>query len=332
MPLHLEEFLGEEFQGYVENVPPAKEFKLRRFLPNKPVTDINFAYNVINGKYAQAASITGFNASAPLRDKRDLEKAFGSVAKVQHGFRLDEEEILHFNRPRTDEEKNQAVEYVYDETDDLINGVYDTEEFLRAQTLFTGALVYDDVVNDIHLNVDFGIPVANKLNATVPWVQLGNGPLPLDDIRAAIAQYQAQNSRQKPMVMFMTSATEAHLLANDQIKNQVYGNPLDKRLLTRNDIQNVFSALGFPPYEIYDDVVNLYGVGETQYLADNKVIFLGDGLGFTALGPTVEKNYQSGIYVVPEIKETNPPSQSVFVGETVFPALQKPQAIVILSV
>lgn len=330
MPLHLSEFQGEEFQGYVENVPPAKEYKLRRFLPNKPIKDINFAYNVINGKYAQAASITGFNASAPLRDKKQLEKAFGSVAKVQHGFRLDEEEILRFNRPRDDEEKNQAIEYVYDNTDDLINGVYDVEEFMRAQALYSGILKYDDEENDIHLNIDFGIPAENKLTVTTAWSDPTSKPL--DDIQAAVKQFMTANQRKKPVVMHMTSATEANLLKNEQIKNQVYGNPTDKRLITKSDLQNVFTALGLPPYEIQDDVVNLYGTGEVALLEDNKVVLLGDRLGFTAIGPTVEKNFETGIYVVPEIKETNPPMQSVYVGETVFPALQRPQSIVIMNV
>lgn len=330
MPLHIDEFQQEEFQGYVENVPPAREYKLRRFLPNKTTKDINFAYNVIDGKYGQAASITGFNAAAPLRDKNGLAKAFGSVAKVQHGFRLDEEEILKFNRPRDDEEKNQAVEYVYDQTDELINGVYDIEEFMRAQALYNGQLIYDDNENDIHLNITFDIPVANKLTATVAWSDPASKPL--DDIQAAVNQFKTANKNQKPVVMHMTSKTEANLLKNSQIRNQVYGNSADQRLLTKNDLQNVFSALGLPPYEINDDVVDLHGTGTTQLLADNKVVLLGDKLGNTFIGPTVEKNFESGIYVVPEIKETNPPSQSVFVGETVFPALQRPSAIVHLTV
>ncbi|MBP3950334.1 major capsid protein [Bacillus suaedae] len=328
--LHLDEFQGEEFQGYVENVPLSKEYVLRAFLPNQPTKDINFAYNVVNGKYAQAASITGFNASAPLRDTKSLEKHFGSVAKVQHGFRLDEEQLLRFNRPRDDEEKDMAVDYVYQETDDLIAGVYDIEEYLRAQALYSGVLQYEDTENDIQINVDFGIPAENKLTVTVPWSD--STSTPLTDIQTAVKQYQEQNKRRKPVVMHLTSTTEAHLLQNEQIKGQVYGNPTDKRLLTKADLANVFVALGLPPYAINNDVVDVYGQGEVQLLEDNKVVFLGADLGNTYLGPTVEKNYESGIYVVPEIKESNPPGQSVFVGETVFPALKRPKSIVILSV
>ncbi|POD46283.1 hypothetical protein BKM15_25925 [Pseudomonas syringae pv. syringae] len=330
MPLHSEEFQGEQFLGYVENVPKAREYLLERYLPNKPTKDINFAYNVINGKYAQAASITGFNAAAPLRDKRGLEKAFGSVAKVQHGFRLDEEDILKFNRPRDDEEKDQAVDYIYDQTDELIAGVYDIEEYLRAQALYNGILNYNDPVNDIQVNVDFGIPSANKLTVTTPWSNIDSKPL--EDIQRAVDRFKAANNNKRPVIMHMTSVTESNLLKNSQIRNQVYGNATDTRLLTKNDVANVFAALGLPPYAINDDVVDVYGTGATQLLADNKVVFLGESLGNTFIGPTVEKNFQSGIYVVPEIKETNPPSQSVFVGETVFPAIQRPDSIVHLTV
>lgn len=330
MPLHLQEFQGEEFQGYVENVPPAREYLLRQFLPQETTSDIDFSYDIITGKYAQAASITGFSAAAPLRDTKELAKAFASVAKIQHGFRLDERQILKFNAPRTDQEKQQVVEYVYQNTDELIQGVDDLEEFLRAQALYKGVLTYDDEENDIHIHVDFGVPAANKLTAATAWNDTENAT-PLDDIAAAVKQFQSQNSRRKPVAMHITSATEALLLKNSQIKYQVYGNPTDKRLLTKQDLANVFSSLGLPPYQINDDVVNLYGKGDVPLLDDHKFVLLGEQLGKTMIGPTVEKNFQPGKFVASKIEE-DPPQQSVRVGETAFPALQKPQAIVMMDV
>ncbi|WP_025910669.1 major capsid protein [Priestia flexa] len=329
MPLNLQEFLKEEFQGYVQNVPPQREYLLKSLLPNEPVYDIDFAYNVVNGEYAQAASITGFSATAPLRDKKQLSQAFGSVTKVQHAFRLDEREILKFNAPRHEAEKQQVIDYIYNNTDDLILGVDDLEEFMRAQVLYTGRLKYDDDENDIHIDVDFGIPAENKVSSTTPWSD--SASTPLDDIAAAVQAYKASNQRKKPVVMHMTSATEAWLLRNEQIKAQVFGDPTDKRILTVNDVKNVFSALSLPPYQINDDVVNLYGEGEAPLLEDGKVVLLGDALGKTYVGPTAENNFQPGKFVAPKV-EMDPPQQSVRVGETVFPALQKPQAIVIMDV
>lgn len=328
MPLHLDDFQQPQLQGYIENVPPAREYKLASFMPEKPTFDINFAYNVINGAYAEAASITGWNASAPLRDKRALEKAFAEVAKVQHGARLDEKELLSFNRPRSDQERAQVIDYVYDTTDDLVQGVDDIEEYMRAQAIYTLAMKYDDDENDIHIDFKYEAPAGNKLSVTTPWSDPASKPL--TDVQAAVKQYQKKNQRQKPSVMHITSATEAHLLQNEQIRVQVYGESNGGRLLTRNDVQAAFTALSLPNYEINDDVIVVDGE-KKQLLDDNKVVLLGANLGLTMVGPTVENNYNPGKFVTPKI-ETDPPSQTVIVGKAVFPALQRPQSIVIMSV
>lgn len=328
MPLHLDEFGREQLQGYIENIPVAREYLLSALMPETPTSDINFAFNVINGQYAKAASITGWNASAPLRDKKELEKAFGSVAKVQHGVRLDETELLAFNRPRTDQERAAVVDYVYDTTDDLVQGVDDVEEYMRAQVVYTGVLKYDDDENDIHIDVDFGIPAENKIPVTTAWSDPASTPLL--DLQAAVKQYQANNQRRKPIVMHMTSSTEALLLQNEQIRTQVYGPGNGGKLLTRGEISNALAALGLPPYVVNDDVI-IVGDDEIQLLEDSKVVLLGADLGKTYSGPTVENNYNPGKFVTPLI-EQNPPGQSVIIGKAVFPALQRPKAIVIMSV
>lgn len=328
MPLHLNEFQQPQLTGYVQNVPPARDYILASFMPEEPVYDTEFAYNVINGRYAQAASITGWNASAPLRDTAEQGRAFGQVAKLQHGFRLDERQLLQYNKPRADQEANAVIEGIYTSTDELVQGVEDIKEYLRAQAIYNGQLVYDDDENNIHLNIDFGMPEENKLTATTRWNE--EGATPLTDIQAAVEQYKKSNQKQKPVVMHITSATEALLLNNEQIRTQIYGTDNGRRLLTKTDIQNVFSALGLPPYQINDDVV-LVDDEEKQLLDDNKVVLLGTDLGKTMIGPTQENNYMPGKFADTEIKK-NPPEQSVRVGETAFPALKRKKAIVTMSV
>ena len=328
MPLHLDEFGRDQLQGYIENIPVAREYLLSALMPNKPTSDMNFAFNVINGQYAEAASITGWNASAPLRDKKDLERAFGSVSKVQHGQRLDEVELLSFNRPRSDQERAAVVDYVYNTTDDLVQGVDDIQEYMRAQVVYTGALKYDDKENDIHIDVKFDIPDENKLPVTTAWSDPASTPLL--DLQAAVKQYQASNQRRKPAIMHMTSATEALLLQNEQIRTQIYGTNNGSKLLMPADVKNVLTALNLPSYVINDDVI-VVGKNEVQLLEDDKVVLLGNDLGHTMIGPTVENNYNPGKFVTPLI-EQNPPGQTVIIGEAVFPALQRPKSIVIMSV
>lgn len=329
MPLHLEEFRGEEFQGYIDNVPNARAYLLESLMPARNVFDIKFSYNVIDRVYARTASITGFNASAPLRDKDGLAKHFGEVAKVQHGFRVDEEELLRFNRPRTDAERQQAIDYVYNQTDNLVAGVRDIKEWMRAQAIYKGVLVYSE--NDIKINVDFGIPAENKITAGIAWSDHATST-PLEDLQDAVAQYKLTNRGQSPAVFHVSTKVVSDLLQNTQIKNQIFGSPTDKRLVTQADLRTVFGSLSLPDFVVQDDQID-NGAGLERLLPERRIVLLpSTEVGKTMSGVTVEKNYQPGTYVVTEIKESNPPSQSVFVGETVFPALQRPTAIIHLDV
>lgn len=328
MPLHLDEFQKEEFLGYVENVPAAKNYLLRPFLPNKKMDDMEFTYNIFNGKYTKAAKITGLNAGAPLRDKQGIDKAMGALAKIQTSFRIDEKEMFRFNNPRTSAEADGIVEYIYEETDDLVNSVYDTEEWMRARALYHGGFDYNQ--DNVVIKFDYSIPAGNKITATTAWTS--GSATPLEDLRVAVKQFRLANKNQKPTVMHISEAVEADLLKNQQIKLQVRG-VNDNRLITSSDLQNVFQALGLPPYQVQDDMIDIDdGNGSQPLLPERRIVLLGQSLGFTGIGPTAEKNWESGIYVVTEIQETNPPMEAVFVGETAFPAFQRPTSVVWLNV
>jgi len=328
MPLHMDQFKKPQFLGYVENVPAEKDYLLANILPNKPINDMDFTYNVFNGKYTKAAKVTGLNAGAPLRDKQGIDKAMGSIAKIQTSFRLDEKEMFRFNNPRNDAEIQDIADYILDETDDLVNSVYDTEEWMRAQAIYHGGFNYNQ--DGVVIDFDYAIPDDNKVSATVKWDDPKSTPL--DDLRAAVKQYRKANKNKKPQVMHISEETEAKLLSNEQIKLQIRGVE-DKRLITKEDLQNVLSSLSIPPYQVQDDMIDVDdGNGEQALLPEDRIVFLGADLGFVGIGPTAERNWETGIYVVPEIQETNPPQQTVFVGETAFPAFQRPYAVVWLDV
>lgn len=328
MVVQAPEFQPARLQAYVENTPPARDYVLAALMPDKPTNDINFAYNVINGAYAQAASITGWNAAAPLRDKRSQEKAFGSVAKLQHSYYFDEVELLAYNKPRTPEEQQEVVDGGLDEVDALNAGVDDTKEYLRAQAIYNGAVNYEDPVNDVTINITFPVNPANQMDALVGWDD--PAATPLTDLQNMKKQFQSTNQRRTPVRMHITSATEALLLQNEQIRTQIYGETNGGRLLTPEDVQNALRALRLPAYTINDDIVNINGE-EVQLLDDNKVVMFGDNLGNTMVGPAAERGYTPGRFAR-TIEEINPPREQVIVGEAAFPAFKRPNAVVTMSV
>jgi Phage major capsid protein E len=326
--LTLDQFAGEEFQGYVENVPAARNYLLRQYLPNDTVFDLKFAYNVINKQYTRTASITGFNSDAPLRDKDGLSRAFGEVTKVQHGFKIDEEELLRFTNPRRDAEREKAIDYVYDQTDNLVQGIYDLEEWLRAQAIYKGALTYAE--NGVVIDVDYNIPTENKLVAVNAWSDAALSS-PLTDIQKIVDRYKAANNGRVPASIHVSGAVKADLMRSQAVILQVYGDADSRRLVTNDDLNGVLQSLDLPALVIQDMEVD-NGDGNERLLPIRRIVALGDReIGKTYIGPTVEKNFEPGIYVMPVI-ENKPPSQEVYVGETVFPAIKEPNGVVWMDV
>jgi hypothetical protein len=329
MPLHLDEFQRQEFQGYVETVPPKKNYALAKFFPNEEIFDVEFAYNVISGGYNVMASITGWDAGSPLRDKGTLARMTGELGKIHHGFHLTEKEMLSYNRPRMDAERKKVVDSIYNNTDKLITGIYDREEWFRARAVYTGAISYSE--NDVKIDVDFKNGV-NPTAVTKSWISDQTADI-LTDLKTAVQSFRDANGGANPVEMHISPAVETAFMKNAQLKTMVYGNSTDGRIITRDQVQALFGSLDLPPYTVITDTVVINNAGQTEKLIDdNRVVLLGDDLGKTLIGPTAEKEYEPGIYVVPMIQETNPPKQEVYVGETCFPALERPSAVYRLTV
>ncbi len=325
--LTLDEFSGEQFLGYIENVPPARNYILSRFLPIEPVFDLKFAYNIIDKKYGRTASITGFNSDAPLRDKDGLSQAFAEVAKVQHGFRVDEYELLRFANPRREEERQKAIDYVYDQTDKLIQGVYDIEEWMRAQAIYKGRLDYDE--NDVKITVDYQIPATNKMAAAASWGDVNSNPLV--DLQALVTQFQNANKGESPAEIHVSKKVKNDLLKSKAVILQVYGDADSRRLISNEDLTSVLDNLDLPPIVVQDTQID-NGKGLERLLPERRIVALGGGeVGKLYCGPTVEKNFDSGMYVLPII-ETKPPRQEVYVGETIFPGIEDVNGIVWMDV
>ncbi|AHC22705.1 major capsid protein [Paenibacillus polymyxa] len=326
--LSLDQFKQPEFMGYVENRLIPKQYLLKAISATDTSYDLTFNYDVFTQTYAPSASITGWNSGAPLRDKQGLKTLTQEVAKIQHGFRLDEGEQLKFTNPRVENERQRAIQKVYDQTDELIEGVNDTEEWLRAQAVYNGVIVYNK--NDVQINVNFGLTA--KVTPTVLWSDRATST-PLDDLRAAIKAYKDINAGQAPRYIDISGDVMLDLALNNQTRGALFG--VNSAMLpTREQVQAIITQIADAPITIRvnDDVVSLEGAAPTRLLEARTVALLGEKPIITVQGPTIEKNFEPGIYVTPIIKQGPPPSEEVYVGESAFVAVQKPSQIYRLSV
>lgn len=285
--LSLDQFKQPEFMGYVENRLIPKQYLLKAISATDTSYDLTFNYDVFTQTYAPSASITGWNSGAPLRDKQGLKTLTQEVAKIQHGFRLDEGEQLKFTNPRVENERQRAIQKVYDQTDELIEGVNDTEEWLRAQAVYNGVIVYNK--NDVQINVNFGLTA--KVTPTVLWSDRATST-PLDDLRAAIKAYKDINAGQAPRYIDISGDVMLDLALNNQTRGALFG--VNSAMLpTREQVQAIITQIADAPITIRvnDDVVSLEGAAPTRLLEARTVALLG-------------KN-QSSLYRARQLKRTS---------------------------
>lgn len=329
--LSLDEFKQPTFLGYVENALNTKRYLLKEISDTDVTYDLTFDYEVFTQTYAPTASITGWNSGAPLRDKEGFKVVTQEVAKIQHGIRIDEREQLKFMNPRTDGERNQAIKRVYDQTDRLIVGVDDTEEYLRAQAVYVGTIAYNDTKNNVKVEVSFGLnPI---VPVTTPWTDRVDAT-PLDDLLVALQAYKDANAGQSPRYIDMSGAVLMDLRQNDAIRGAVFG-VNSAKIASREEVQAQINALADTTIEIrvQDEVVLLDTTGQvTRLLPTRTVALLGAQPIITVEGPTIEKNFEPGIYVVTKEDMGPPPQDEIYVGKSAFVAVRKPSEIYRLSV
>ena len=335
MVLEYEDFQQQTLTTFVENVQAPRSYPLAAVFPEESTDDIDFAYGIITQQYAKAASITGFNSSAPLRSQKELEKVTGELTKLQHALYLDEKDLYKYSNPRTPAERQRIIDRTLTSVGDLSIGVQDTKELLRAQVTYDGRIQYRDPVNKTGVDIVFERPAGNDISVTTPWTDKVNST-PLADLEAAMVQYKAENGQVAPTRLHITSAVESLLKGNEEIRTQVFGSTSGgSRRLTSEDVQGALTDLGLPRYAIDDNFTVMEGAdGEDvmiKHLSDDKVVLFADTLGKTMIGPTKEKNWATGIFAKPIMME-DPEGEKVIVGEATFPAFQNQNSTVIVTI
>lgn len=335
MVLEFEDFAQPTLTTFVENVQAPRSYPLAAVFPDEPTDDIDFAYGIVTQQYAKAASITGFNSSAPLRSHKELEKVTGELTKLQHALYLDEKDLYKFSNPRTDAERQRIIDRTLTNIGDLAVGVQDTKELLRAQVTYDGRIQYRDPVNKTGVDIVFDRPAGNDMDAAVAWTDKVNST-PLADLEAAHIQYKLENGQRPAQRLHITSAVESLLKGNEEIRTQVFGSTSGgSRRLTAEDVQGALTDLGLPRYAIDDNFTVMEGLdGEEEvikHLSDTKVVLFADTLGKTMIGPTKEKGWATGVFAKPIIME-DPEGEKVIVGEATFPAFHNQNSTVIINI
>lgn len=306
----LDAFKPPQLLGFVrsvfKNLEP--EYKGTDWLPNETTEDLTFEYILGSFRRPVMATVLSFDAEAPLAARPGVEKVYGELPPIKRKARIGEKEITRFLQPRSgSSDVDNALEQVYDDTARLVESITSRLEWLRIRGLSQKTLEYNE--DGVRFEFDFGYRkdlqwdlVADEdgngdsINCGGPWDNPETATYVQDLIK--MTRYMQDEYGFVPDELIVSGKMNAYLQQSDEIKNLVLGSA-PKRLLTSDEVGNVFQSYGLPDITTVDDTVSSEmedgSTKAVRTLPRNKAVLKQNGaVGSTLLGPTAESRVLYG--------------------------------------
>lgn len=287
------------------------------YLPTVDVYERNFAYDIVKTNEYIAAYI-GYGAEPPYIDRDAMASKMGTIAYFGLGDIVTYEELQAIHEARNDNEKRNVIEAITVKNVKILNGLRRLMYVAKMEALFKGTHTFskgDGEKNQI--TFEFGIPAENKVALTA-----GNDfETPTFDIigwlMTQVQAYKTANSGKAPEVMVTTSEVQALMLRNPGIITES-GRPEGSTRVSVDQLNSVLSTFRLPPVTILDERSVTYkrngdnAIVTKELVPVNRITFLSQGIGEYRRGPTLENNFQPGLYL--DAEDLRHPIRSVLQG------------------
>src|SRR5690625_1631866 len=297
------------------------------FLPDEDHYDLEFAYNVVKTT-SQIGAMIGFGSEPPVRDRDEVAKRMGEIAKYGWKDIVTENELLKLHNPRNDGEFKALVDAITANGARMVKETRDRINVSKLQAIGTGRVTYDD--NNVKIEIDFteAMPEEHKIVLTGDNTWANPEHDVIGDLLDWNNQYEDTNGKQADAI-YMTRKTQALLLKNAVIVNEVAGAASGRNRVSKEELNTVLGAYGLPPVRLIKKTSAkvkspITGeINEIDLFPENRVLFVSNGIGTFKLGPTVENNFQPGIVL--QAYDKNEPIQSILrTAAAGFPVIENP--------
>lgn len=330
---HLEQFQPEALRGLVDESVSLREEKPefgQRFLPNLNVYSNTFTYDIIK-KSKNMATFIGYGAEPPVMDRDAVANKFGSLAAFGLQYIATVEELMAIQQASTDAQRGDLVARLEKKAVDVIEGIQDFSDVLRAQALTTGRLNYTN--KEVKINFDYQIPAEHKiaLTGTETWNNADADAL--GDLIEWNELYANTNNGQSPDVILMPRELFALLTKNRSIISEARPGIEGVTRISQAEVSQVLDGYGLPAIQLIKNrkttVRNMYTGQdeEVEFYPAGRVVFLSEGLGNFYYGPNPESDDFTPGLVVRAVDEKRP-LRSIIEGYAAgFPVIEVPSLI-----
>lgn len=335
---HLKEFKPEALGRLAQEVDQhALEIQddILNFLPDENIYDLKFAYNVIKTT-SQMGAMIGFGSEPPVRDRDEVARRMGEVAKYGWKDIITENELLELHNPRNDGEFKALVDAISANGAKMVKETRDRINVSKLQAIGTGKVTYDD--NNVKITIDFteDMPAEHKIVLTGANTWANPDHDVIGDLLEWSNQYEETNGK-KADAIYLSRKVQALLLKNAVIVNEVAGENSGRVRVSVDELNTVLGAYGLPPVRLITKTKArvkspITGeVNEITLFPENRVIFVSNGIGTFKMGPTVENNFQPGIVL--QAYDKQEPIQSILrTAAAGFPVIENPNLLLYADV
>lgn len=252
--------------------------------PSEKQNSLDVTYIKGNSGSPVSASVHALDTEAEIASREGFDTVSQRVAMIKRKIAVNEELQMRLNEVKDSSPSYQnIVRQLYNDVDKMVISVQTRIERMRYEALSTGKITVDE--NNAKFVIDYGVEDSQK--ATSLWTEPTANPV--EDLEKWM---QAMADKGVTPTRALTSRKVLSALSrNTTLQKYIFGN---ERLVSQGDINNFLQAQGLPVIATEDRtfrVQNADGTYTTQrYLADNKIILLGDGpVGRTVYAPTPEE-------------------------------------------
>lgn len=328
--------------------------------PLETYDDRNFVAYIVD-KIGTIASIIAYGSEVPVTQVGRFLKMQGELFKGGLTFDYPEEKqwamrdalqiaelrgitvqnMVGANGVTTPGTNNTLADYLFGTIADLTTSVITLLDYLTWQALQFGEISYTDPRSNASLSLNYKESGADydhfpsALSGGDRWDQYttANG---LDNLEQDIETYIDTNGFRPDMIV-MSRKSRRHLL-NQQSTKQAYGsinnasaNVIVNTIGTVSPemLSNLLQMRDLPPIMTFDEMFHMENYNKefsrTRFLNTNRYVFATKNMGERAMGPTLEADGATGVFVKTREVTQFPPRDASQAVATMLPVFARPK-------
>lgn len=335
---HLKQFQKDYLRGLVDESTSIREQAPtfgQQYLPNLTVYSNTFTYDIIKQAKHLAAFI-GYGAEPPVMDRDAVAQKFGSLAAFGLQYIATVEELMALNQARSDGERSAIVEKLEKKTIDIVNGIQDFADVLRAKALTTGKLEYTG--GEVKIDFDYQVPSEHKIALTGADKWSDSAADILGNLIEWNEKYSESNNGTLPDEILMPQEAFSVMTKNTSIIAEARPGIEGVKRISQDEVSSVLNQYGLPSIRVIRSrattVRNMY-TGEdeaVEFYPAGRLVFIGKGVGNFYYGPNPEaEDFTPGIVVRAEDEKR--PKRSIIDGYAAgFPIIEAPSLLLYADV